>query len=183
MKRGRCGRVYHVKSKPVEIDYDKLADAIVAAHERIEKDAERKQMEAQNAWREHLGVREDGKLTFRAVGRLLFLKKEAAKNDFATTAVTKSLLIWILRAFQIAALLGTAVSVVGVFNVFDFSTWTAVNLLFILFTLIFMALFCVLRITILEIEQMKDRQYLLAILSAITSFLAMILALIALFVR
>ena len=183
MKRGRCCRVYRVKSKPAGIDYEKLADAIVAAHERIEKDAERKQIEARNAWWKYLGVREGGKLTFRAVGRLLFLKKEAAKNDFAITAVTKSLLIWILRAFQIFALLGIAVSIVGIFNVFDFSTWTAANLLFILFTLIFVVFFCVLRITILEIEQMKDRQYLLAILSAITAFLSMILALITLFVR
>lgn len=197
MKRGRCGRVYHVKSKPVEIDYEKLADAIVAAHERIEKETTRTSAEDIRHWQEVIGRKDyshiknrvkraclNGINFVRCTLKLLFLKKKDAKTDRTTFVLLKTLLVdifslakWFLYllafSLTLSSFYDTAQQKIGV-------TFNGLYIFYALFAWIVARMF---RLAALEVDNMEDRNYLLAIFSSVTSFVAMILALIALFVR
>lgn len=197
MKHGRRCRVYCVKSKPVEIDYDKLADAIVAAHERIQKDTTRMSAEDIRRWQEVIGRKDyshiknrikraclNGINFVRCTLKLLFLKKKDAKTDRTTFVLLKTLLVdifslakWFLYllafSLTLSSFYDTAQQKIGV-------TFNGLYIFYALFAWIVARMF---RLAALEVDNMEDRNYLLAIFSSVTSFVAMTLALIALFVR
>ena len=195
MKRGGCCRVYRVKSKSVEIDYEKLADAIVAAHERIEKKAARTSEEDIRNWKEVIGRKDyshvknrvkraclNGLNFGRCTLKLLFLKKKDAKTDRVTFVLLKTLLV---DTFSLAKWFLYLLSFVLIFSSFyDLAqkrfAFNGSYIVYALFAWIIARLF---RLAALEVDNMEDRNYLLAIFSSVTSFIAMILALIALFVR
>lgn len=175
----------------IAIDYDRLAQAIVKANEiatekQIEKEeeAERKNQEE---WKKSnwLSATTQPLKTFQIIWwvlRLPFVRKKKITDNRATKVLTKMVVINILRLFQISFALLGILSVVGLLNRFDFPHWT-VNNLFFASTLFLSWVFCgIIRMSVIEIDKMRDQQMLLSVLSAITSFVAMIVAIVALFV-
>ncbi|HJD23829.1 MAG TPA: hypothetical protein H9694_06760 [Firmicutes bacterium] len=195
MKRGRCCRVYRVKSQPAEIDYEKLADAIVAAHERIEKDAEHKAERETKHWKELIGRKEysheknrvkraclNGANSIRCTLKILFIKKKDAKTDRGTFVLLKTLLVdifWLAKWFLYLLSLGLIFS-----SFYDLAQKSfAFNGLYILYALFAWIVARLFRLVALEVDNMEDRNYLFAVFSSVTSFVAMILALVALFLE
>ena len=134
----------------LEIDYDKLAEAIVKA-----------QSENKNQ------------------------KKSFVSNSFA---------FWISLFFRFTPLLGIISSVFGVFLIYQYATVVAIwntgydiilNILILcLMVLILLAVigYCIIMWRAAkEIEQEKDKNFIVAVFSGIVSFAALIVALVALF--
>lgn len=174
-----------------DIDYDKLADAIVRANElTAERMAERErkvQEKAEAQWRKanHIDAEKQPKNFFQELGfvlRLPFIKKEKISDDRATFALERTVVCEILKLFQAAFAIIGIISVIGALNCFKFATWTYYNLFFVAVFVISWIMCGIFRMSVIEINKMQDRQMVLSILSAITSFIAMIIAIVALLV-
>ena len=136
----------------LEIDYDKLAEAIVKASNKEKQQSE---------------------------------KKSFVSNSFA---------FWISLVFRFAPLVGVVASVFGVFLTYQYATIVAVwntgyDIVFNILVLCLMVLillsvigYCVIMWRAAkEIEQEKDKNFVVAVFSGIVSFAALIVALVALF--
>ncbi len=174
-----------------EIDYDKLAAAIIKAHDKIEKNKKqeevKEQEQARRNWREVTGITAKNKAlkilqTLWFMILFPFVPKKKFVNDYATSALLIEATRMILGVFQLLFLAITAFSLVATLNVFNFKEWQWNNLLFISTLLISWIFYGLLRMSRAEISNMNDKQLLMAIFSSVTSFVAMILALVALFV-
>jgi cation transport ATPase len=196
-KQGNKTRQSNIKKQPIEIDYDKLADAIVKAQNKAKEieleEQEKLRQEKQKEWQNNLKQKEITEKTkckflikirnfFFGLWQLLFLKRDGIRADKATIALTKlslsglfGFLKWALYLFTFIWIIYAFISVANTNIVFDF------KLEFILYSLFAFLLARIIRIAMFEMENMTDREYLFAILSASTSFFALILALIALF--
>lgn len=179
-------------------DYKKLAEAIVLAqkeaeaHENKEED---KQAEKQwQEWQNVLGQKKYSKenrftrILHRwrnnVVGffKLMVLPQKEARSDVATLGLIRISLIGVFWCIKWLCYLLTAASIFSSFYSIEGKTWTfSIGVLPYAFISLMFAR--IIRIAIFEIEKMKDRNYLLSILSAVTALIAMILALVALFVR
>ena len=192
--------LFGIKSKPkkVEIDYDKLADALIKAHnrikdqERIEQRHEQKQLEAK--WYEAIHYKEypetrniflRGTREIRNIIVVLFsvvfFKKKYAKDDIVTFGLMRmaisslfGIIKWLLYAVVLIMLLGS-------FYSFDKNEWIfqPIYILHSFVILVFARLF---RVAEYEVENMKDKQNLIGILSALSAFLALIISIISLVV-
>lgn len=175
----------------ISLDYDKLAEAIVKANkistEKLAEEEKKANETTQKNWLKlnHLDAEKQPKKFFQAFWwfiRFPFIKKENILQDKSTFAIIQTVVIGILRLFQIAFFLLGIVSICGVVNMFDFSTWSPYNLAFLAVLFLSLVLYGAFRMSAIEIDKMHDRQMLLSILSAITSFVAMVVAIVALFV-
>ena len=114
--------------------------------------------------------------------KILTIDREKVQGDRAIFGLLQVVLGLLFGAFKLFWYLLTIVLIVA-------SIYFCLEKTYILsFTLFLDAIFVfmmsgVFRIAGFEIEKMKDRNYLLSILSAVTALTAMILALVALFVR
>lgn len=174
-----------------DIDYNKLAEAIVRANElAAERKAERErkaQEKSEAQWRKAIRVdaEKQPKKFFQELGfvlKLPFIKKEKISDDRATFALERTVVCEILKLFQAAFAIIGIISVIGVLNCFKFATWTYYNLFFIAAFVNSWIMCGIFRMSAIEINKMQDRQMVRSILSAITSFVAMIIAIVALFV-
>ena len=179
-------------------DYKKLAEAIVLAqkeaeaHENKEKD---KQAEKQwQEWQNVLGQKKYSKenrftrilhqCRNNAVGffKIMVLPQKEARSDVATLGLIRISLIGVFWCIKWLCYLLTAALVFSSFYSIEDKAWTfSIEILPYAFISLMFAR--IIRIAIFEIEKMKGRNYLLSILSAVTALIAMILALVALFVR
>lgn len=174
-----------------DIDYDKLADTIVRANEIYAEKARQKEIESQKESHDermrslHLDAKEQPKKFIQLLWfiiRLPFIKRDDILDDKATFSLYKTIVCEILRLFQIAFAIIGIISFVGVLNCFNFGTWTYYNLIFIAILFLSWVMFGLFRMSAIEIDKMQDRQMVLSIISAITSFIAMVVAIVALFV-
>lgn len=174
-----------------DIDYDKLAEAIIRATEtaserKLKKDAEA-QAEANKQWRKanHIDSEKQPTKFFQQLWFLVrfpFIRKKNMVSDRASYALQMIVIVGILRIFQIVfAILGIA-SLIGVCNTFNFNEWNVTDLYFVCPLMISWIIYGLLRMCIVEVDRLRDRQLLLAVLSATTSFVAMVVAIVALFV-
>ena len=182
---------------PPEIDYDKLADAIVTALQR-DREGQKADAYAQydnklQEWRNTIGFIEapenanlfkrklhEGRSNLRILKRTISFKKKDAVYGAATHGLMRlalSSMIWLLKwAVYLVALLFVTNGVIDFVN----KTFT--------FNLAYLSIgFCafvfgrILRIAKFEVDQMTDSKTVIALLGGFTSFIALILAVIALF--
>ena len=187
----------NIKNSSIEIDYDKLADAIVKAQNKVKEIELEKQetlrQEEQKEWQKNLKQKEITDKTkckflikvrnfFCCLWQLLFLKRNKTQTDKATIALTKlslsgifGFLKWALYFFAFVWIIYAFISVVETNIIFEF------KLEFIFYSVVAFLVARIIRIAMFEMENMTDREYLFAILSASTSFFALVLALFALF--
>lgn len=193
MKEGRCKcrKKDNLKKSTntiaIDIDYKKLAQAIVNAHEIASKNRIKEEKENHKKWLENhnLSATTQPLKFFQLIWFVLrfpFIRKSKISAGRASYALEKTVVISILRCFQILFLFLGVVSAIALLNNFDFQNWNANNLIFAATLFLAWVFYGTIRMSIIEIDKMRDRQMLLSILSAITSFVAMIVAIVALFV-
>ncbi len=190
--------LFGIKSKKVEIDYDKLADAIVKAHnhikeqERIEQCDAQKQLETK--WDEAIhykkypetrniflrGIQEirNTIVTFLSV---IFFRKKNAKNDIVTFGLMRIAISSIFGIIKWVLYAAATILLIVSFYSFSKAEWIMqpINILYSFVVFVFARLF---RIAAYEAENMHDKQNLIGILSALSAFLALIVAMISLVV-
>ena len=187
----RCGRRCSNNSRKKTFDYDALSQSLVkalekAAEHKIEKE-QTKYEKTQNAWSTSMKLTAK-KQPFKALQhiwfiiRFPFISKKKIVNERATIVLSKMVILSILKLFQISFALIGLFSFVACFNLFDFSNWTYKNLIFIFLLFIAWVIYGIIRMSCVEIDKMNDGQLLMTILSSITSFIAMLVAIVALFV-
>lgn len=184
---------------PETFDYQKFADAIVKAQLEVkEKDDElnkQKIEETKIEWQKIIGYKEysdDKKWFIKRLyelknsivmfWHLLFFKKKNAKYDVATVAILKLFLSVIFGIFKFLLYVLTIALFVSSFYSFAEKVF-AFNGLPLCYAFLSFVIARLIRIAQFEIENMKEREYLIGILSAVTSFVAMLLALLALFIE
>lgn len=111
-------------------------------------------------------------------GHILFFKEENAKYDYATFAVLKislNLILWIIQMVLYVLFICFIVAIA-----YPIKKWNLSFIVLFLCGALFSILFArIIRIVKFEIRNIQDRDYLLSMLSAVTSFVAMILALVS----
>lgn len=159
-----------------EIDYDKLAEAIVKAKEGNESSSDE--------------VQEKAKLTLSVVLKLFWniIINKNQSNGTATSGLLELLISFMFNALAVISLLVLILGSISAGIVILNFTWslelffgnvTAILITVIAFIVI--ALFVLMfRAAANEMDKEKDRNYIVAVFSAIVSFAALIVALVAL---
>ena len=175
-----------VLSNALEIDYDKLADAIVKAQiiakEKEQKIQEEKKAQENEAWRRQFGY-EEGKPGTRitSFARLLFVKKKDIKGDRATFALLQmsaelilAIAKWALYLFFAGCLLVPfyAYCTKQPLSVGETITGVLMGILAFIYARM-------LRIAEIEIDNLTDREYLNTIIASITALIAMVVSIIS----
>ncbi|MBR4341972.1 MAG: hypothetical protein IKP88_04530 [Lachnospiraceae bacterium] len=173
---------------PVEIDYKKLADAIVEAQDRaIEKRntrEEERKVNENKEWRALFGYEENKPLTnIKAFIKLLFVKRKDVKGDRATFALLQMSAELILKIAKWALYLFSAGCVLYLINIIytkqNINVWIIVlNIIIGVLAFVYAQM---LRIAEIEIGNLTDREYLNTIVASITALVAMVLSVISLF--
>ena len=114
--------------------------------------------------------------------KIMFLSRKEAQGDKAAFGILQFALALLFSSIRLLLFLLTIGLVVAGIYSFEQKAF-AFSLIPLLYALPSIMLGRIFRIAGFEIEKMTDRNYLLSILSAVTAFIAMILALVALFVR
>ena len=178
------------------IDYDKLSNAIVSAHSRIESKKRLAEEESAKAWRKNLGwadyshERNIFKRKFLETINwiVVFCRILSTKNKYTSdTHVTlladcceflQFLLQLIFSALSVSSfILSIALATHWISHFLD--SFLS-NIFFVIFVGALILFGFIARKVAAEIENIRDIQLVISILSAVTSFIAMIIALIAL---
>lgn len=174
------------RKQQFEIDYDKLAEAIVKAQEKADKETikqavidaqdeldkrEREQQEAKKKeWQQTLG---DNNL--KTFFKILFMKKDEAKTLSANNTIIKMLLIGIYYIFEaIIYFLIIGFIIVAFLEKTLFSVCIA-----IFFLTIGLLIARIIRIARFEVEHIDDNKYLTTLFSSMLSLLAVIIAVVS----
>ena len=179
-------------------DYKKLAEAIVHAQQEAEvlrkNEQEKLSGEQQQEWLNALGQKTYKnencitKILHRwrnnivAFFKIMFLSRKEAQGDKATFGILQFALALLFSSIRLLLFLLTIGLIVAGIYSFEQKAF-AFSFIPLLYALPSIMLGRIFRIAGFEIEKMTDRNYLLSILSAVTALIAMILALVALFVR
>lgn len=184
----------------INIDYDKISMAIVKAQKLQEIEEEKLMDDKRKNWAKLMHqsetLNDNGlvgsvilsiKNTFCGLISLVFFNSKNAINDNITYNVLQLFCTAIFSVFSFALYLIWVILVAYPFIRFNDNTLqidsflplldTIICIAFSFFALLFASIF---RIASHEIEHMKDKNNLIAILSGTTSFIAMIIAIIAL---
>ena len=184
---------------PDDFDYQKFADAMVEAQRRakeIEKcEAEKEIQEKQAEWEKILGYKEYAVSRLKIVNKffsclnglkvfwkIMVFKKEDAKFDVATITLLRFSIEAILWLIKVTLYFVAVILCIASFYSFSEKTFIPFNLSCLLMSFVPFVLARIVRMAQFEIEHIKDRNYLIGILSSIAAFIAMILAIIALLV-
>lgn len=183
-----------------EIDYDKLANAIVKAKKIIEADENKKieeqEKQTRENWQKAIGYKKynDDKAKFytkaghrirnffSVLFHLIFFSGKKATSDTVTFGLLQMATLGIFQLCNMIlvflTLLLIFVSFIMVKEKEFIFKFQPIYLLYALPTFLFSKYF---KIACFEIANLKDRNYVIAIFSATTCFFAMVFALIALF--
>ena len=182
------------KTPVYDIDYERLAYAIVQAQADADKKCEEEKDKARKQSKENirraLGEKDcpDNAGKFKkksceiqnalvSFWHMLFLRKKVAKDLYAATALAQAALAIIFGVCKGILYLGTiglvAYAIImrsqlGGWGIFIYLIWALACFIFARFF----------RLAKFEVDYMDDRQYLVGMLSAVASFLAMIFTLI-----
>jgi len=198
-KKSNTNAAWHIDNVNVDIDYDKLALAIIKAQEQVKIEKEKKANEEKEKrleeWHKTVNFKEypEDEVWYKKVIHsirnsffgffsLVTFKKKNVKNDIITYNLLRLVGSGIFNIIKILLYIVTAIIIFNSFftidnNVFSLHFQTHL-LIYAVGSFLFARIF---RIAAFEMENMKDKNYLIAILSATTCFFAMIFALIALF--
>ena len=181
-----------------DLDYDKLAQAIISAHKQIkeaEEDAvEKKAAEELSTWKNIYGIKDYDVKCNKMLKKIhnlrndismffhfIFFKRKNIQDDLITFGLMKYFTgaLFIASKFFLAFLTVVfLISSLGTLQQHQFIV--KFQPLFLGFAFLFFLLSRACRIAAYEVEHIKDRGYLLTIFSAITCFFAMLLSLAAL---
>lgn len=184
---------------PDDFDYQKFADAMVEAQRRakeIEKcEAEKEIQEKQAEWEKILGYKEYPVSRPKIVNKffsclnglkvfwkIMVFKKEDAKFDVATVTLLRFSIEAILWLIKVTLYFVAVILCIASFYSFSEKTFIPFNLSCLLMSFFPFVLARIVRMAQFEIEHIKDRNYLIGILSSTTAFIAMVIAIIALVV-
>lgn len=185
----------------IELDYDKLAAAIIRAHERIKEQDElsksAKDATAKADWHRIIGYKEypenenalkrifhSIRNTLSILWHIIFFKEKNAKGDTATFALLKLVTSFIFSLCKWFLFVLSFVCLIATFLCFsDKSATLRSPPTYFMLSLLSFTISRVFRMAAFEIDKLTDRNYLIGILSATTCFLALIVAIIALLVR
>ena len=173
------------------IDYDKLSNAIVSAHNRIESKKRLAEEESTKTWRKNLGwvdyshERNIFKRKFLETinwivvfCRILSTKNKYTSDTHVTDIFLQFLLQLIFSALSVSSfILSIALATHWISHFLD--SFLS-NIFFVIFVGALILFGFIARKAAAEIENIRDIQLVISILSAVTSFIAMIIALIAL---
>lgn len=183
-----------------EIDYDKLAHAIVKAQKIVEADESEKNKEQEKQelkrWHKSIGIKDYNddnsnffvkklhkiRNGFSVLFHIIFFKKKYAVSDIVTFSLLQ---LGASGVFSVCSLLFLLLSIYFVLMsfmiiqeskpVFNFQP---IYLLWAFSIFLFSRLF---KIASIEVEKLNDKNYVIAIFSSMTCFFAMVFSLIALF--
>ncbi|MBQ2901298.1 MAG: hypothetical protein IJE49_05565 [Agathobacter sp.] len=192
-KQGKKESVNTFKLNEMKIDSKTLTEAIVEAYQIIEKKKAEQEIEleknAKKEWQEILGQKvypKDEKWYLKiihiainnvvAMWKLLFLKSKNVRGLRATYALMQSALVEIFKLYKWTLYVIAAVIFC---SIFQNGTNIIVRIVIAVGIWMFARLF---RIASFEIDKMQDENLLIAIFSGCISFVAMIVAIIALFI-
>lgn len=186
------------RKQTVEIDYDKLANAIVKAQKKTDtkvikdaiigarKEINAKQSEEQKQrieeWQKTIGYNKNKPEwinDFNIFRKLLVIKKKDAIADFANNALLKiatSFLYWILEYLIYFLCILFLVLCIENFN------WIGIAIT-ISFDIIVIMIARIVRIARFELDNLNDKNYLISIISTLTSLFALIVAIVTVFVN
>lgn len=192
--RKHCRRCYMKRRRPFEvrIDNNALAKSLVSEFKNTsEKESENKKLNEELEQEKLLklwGISSNNAFlrTLQCVlfvFKFPFIKRKTINDERATKLLSKIIIIAILTPFKVAFASAAIVFLLMILNFFKFNTWSLVNLYMIAPLVFCWIMYGLVRMSIIEVDKMKDGQMLMAILSAITSFVAMVIAIIALFTR
>ena len=151
-KKDKPQVINNIQELNLEIDYDKLAEAIVKAQEKSENEANRKNKFTSGTFAMIIS------LAFRGVAILGWLI--ALVTPIAIINMAKSF-VWV----GVSAIVG---------NIFSIAFVIALFVILVLYSFLLWK-------SAKEIETEKDRNYIISVFSGIVSFAALIVALVALF--
>lgn len=174
-----------------DIDYDKLAMSIIKAHDLMTENAEKEELKKLEEWQKIIGYKKAPKdlsskrqrsyeirNNFTVFFRLLFrVNREDIKTSIINNGLMKMFISFAYSILEYLLYLVTFVFfLIFIFNVSLESLAFCFSLGFV--SLVFARIF---RIASIEVEKIRDNNYLVGLFSAITSFIAMVATIIALF--
>ena len=176
-----------IKSHNVEIDYEKLSDAIAKAQVKADEDKEKKEheknREAIEKWQNTIGLKEEKTFSYvKAFFRMLCLKKKDIDGDRITTTLLMFIAKGIMQFVMLCMFLLMVVSIVGIFVI---GSYTNGNITLARIELLMVSFMCftfgnLFRISSYEIEKMENKDYLNTILTSILAILGTVIAIISL---
>ena len=166
-KKDKPQVINNIQELNLEIDYDKLADAIVKAQKQSPPTLEMK--EKIGFWK----------------GLWLIVRNKEPKSGNVAAFTLAEIMSWI---FNFLALAGMAFDIFLVLSMFTTYQWPD-SMIMRIFSVVFVVLLCVttLMISLLcrgianEIKAEKNREYIITVFSAFVAVVALIVAVIALF--
>lgn len=190
----------NVKSdSKIEIDYDKLAMAIVKAHqisaENEKTNSLKQEQKSKQEWNDIIGYKEypenekwflkrihSIKNNLTIFVKTIFFKKENAKADYITFSLLKMVLSGLVGLIKLIFYIFVVVLLLlTFFRIEDTHIYLTFKIEYLSYAFGFFIIARILRIAVFEVENMKDRTLLMSILSVLISIIAAILALVALF--
>ncbi len=197
-KRKKKSNKHIFEVSVANIDYEKLADAIFQAQQRAKAedkrlaDVEYKQRKKQ--WCDIMHYKEYPESKNKIVSwfhearnfivlfwQIIWFKKKDAISDVATKILLQMTLSAILGIIKWLLYAGVILMLGASFCVADKKAIIPVDFVYFIYAILFFLLARIVRMAQYEAENITEREYLLGILSAVTSFVAMVLAVVALF--
>ena len=185
--------INNIQELNLEIDYDKLAEAIVKAKQIEEENATKKKAEELAAWRKSIGVNnhEDKKGIIKAIfvifnrlkvfTKIIFYPKKKKLYNSMTGAFMQgitttffNLIKWFLWLLSAAFILSIFLHGEVEFTILDYITCVGRAILAFVVAGIF-------RLMAIETEQLTDRERILGIFTAVVAVIPMIESIVSLF--
>lgn len=187
------GPVFSSKSNQIALDQESLTEAIVKAYQIIEEQKVEKEVElaekAKKEWQKIIGQKEypDNEKWYikrihavrnnlALLWKILFFKAENVKDLRTTLGLMRLLVIGI---FSICKWCLYVISLAILYATFQKDAVVIINLIMAFTTWVFARLF---RIASFEVEKIKDGNISIAIFSGCISFVAMVIAIITIFI-
>lgn len=194
----KCNRIIIIKQSEC-LDYEKLAKAIcdaqVSAEKNKQMETEEKRKKAIADWQKALGLvnyeKSDKKYKnfwnsikngVSVFWNMMTLKRKYAKTDATTFALLGMALNSVFALIKWMLYLVSIVFMASSFYSFDDRKIISFEIAFVFYGVFSFVLARLVRVAQFEVYNMVEREYLMGLLSAVTSFVAVIIALIALFV-
>lgn len=163
-KKEKQTTVNHIQNLNMEIDYNKLAEAIVEAeHKAIEESAS------------------EEKLCFwKKIWYIIINKKQTQRAN--TVQLMAGIISWTFNALSVLSFLGGVFGIVSLARPSVYGSQTVASIaLTVAFSLVLLAFALMFRACANEISQEERKDYIVAIFSGLSGFAAVILAIVALF--
>ncbi len=184
---------------PENFDYQKFADAMFEAQKRAKdaeiKDADAKKQEKLKEWHKILRYKEYPESKHKIVNwfhkarngivvfySLMTIKRKDAILDVATNSLLHLALDAILAIIKLGLYLVAACFAIASIYSLQQKAIVPFNIAYLCYSIISFMFARIVRLAQFEVDKISDKEYLLGLLSAITSFVAMVLAVIALFI-